>query len=223
MNIENLINRFPPADIERASYLWRDLELINNATRPQTLLDMGTGSGSMSAVVALKFPGISGRLVDVDARLEHLDLIPEENRVNLEFELWPCEEKLQGMVFDLVMSMDVLEHIPDWRTAIEALKNYVADDGLLYIQTPSNYPSPNWPTLSVFINRFKGIFDRHNPASHVRHGLSCKSIVDAVGNDFEPLVASESYVVGGKSHCSFKPRTHLLLRRKCPQTHEIDR
>jgi len=213
MQFEDFTCKLPNADVERACYLRRDLQQIEAEDTPQSMLDMGTGTGSMAAVVTMIFPGISGKLVDVKTQLQHLELMPKEDIKNLSFEKWPCEDSLQGQVFDLVLSMDVLEHIPDWRSAVETLKKYVAERGFLYIQTPSSYPSPNWPTRRVYKNWFKGLFGKHNPGGHVRHGLSCKSILDAVGSKFSPIVASESYVVDGKCFCDFKPRTHLLLRK----------
>ena len=110
--------------------------------------------------------------------------------------------------------MDVLEHIPNWRAAITDLKRFVAPGGYLYIQAPSNYPSPNWPTKAILMNRLKGFLGKNDPANHVRHGLGCKKILDEVGSEFQPLVAAESYVIGGECLCPFKPRTHLLMQKK---------
>ena len=214
MEFEQLLSSFPAADVERARYLRKDLSRIPSTCTPQSMLDMGAGSGSMSAVVALMYPGINGILVDVVSRLEHLDPLPSHYRANLQFEMWPCRESLRGMQFDLVMSMDVMEHIPNWKQSLAELMDFVSPNGFLYVQAPSNYPSPNWPTKDILVNRLRGVFGKHNPADHVRHGLSCKSILDEVSDHFEPLVASESYVVDGKCHCSFKPRTHLLLQKK---------
>jgi len=114
--------------------------------------------------------------------------------------------------FDLVLFMDVVEHIPDWKAALRGLFRYVKPGGYLYIQAPSNYPSPNWPFQKLFKNRFLGFLGKHDPAQHVRHGMSCKAILDFCSHEFVPLVAAEDYVVDGKVFCAFKPRTHLLLR-----------
>jgi 2-polyprenyl-3-methyl-5-hydroxy-6-metoxy-1,4-benzoquinol methylase len=115
--------------------------------------------------------------------------------------------------FDLVLFMDVVEHIPDWKSVLSGLMRYVKPGGYLYIQAPSNYPSPNWPTFKIYKNRFLGFLGKNNPSKHVRHGMSCKTLLDFCSPWFVPLVAAEGYVAGSKVYCSFKPRTHLLLRK----------
>jgi len=213
MTPNELITQFPPSDAERAAFMLQDFAQISGDA-PRSFLDMGAGSGSMSAVIALRFPGIRGVLVDVIARLTYLDLLTKEQRDGLESLNDPEDSRLSDRRFDLVCSMDVLEHIPDWQAALIALKRHVAPAGYLYIQAPSNYPSPNFPTRQVLKNGLAGLFNRHDPRTHVRHGLSVKRIVDAVSEEFDLLVASESYVVDGKTPCKFKPRTHVLARRR---------
>jgi len=116
--------------------------------------------------------------------------------------------------FDLVISTDVLEHIPDWRKAFKKLCGYLAVNGFLYIQTPSNNPSPSYPQKEVFRQRFLGLLGRSDPNKHVRHGISCKQLYDeAVKMGLKPLLAAEDYVVDSITHCDFKPRTHCLFQK----------
>ena len=205
----------PHSDTERASYLVRDLRhLPADARRISTFLDMGAGSGSMSAVVATLYPEARGVLVDIKDRLTLKELLPGGGMERLQGFGWPATEQLRGKSFDLVLSMDVLEHIPKWKEALEDLIRYVAPGGYLYIQAPSNYPSPNWPTTKMWLNAIKGLMGRQNPALHVRHGLSCKRIYDACRDQFSPIIAAEDYVLDGRVFCDFKPRTHVLLQKK---------
>lgn len=52
--------------------------------------------------------------------------------------------------FDVVMSTEMLEHTPDWKTAVYNLKQVVAKDGLLFVTTRSpgfeyhGYPHDYW-------------------------------------------------------------------------------
>lgn len=208
---DRLRKALPVPDIERAEYLVADFESHLSESKIATVLDMGAGSGSMTAACLSIFPLAEATLVDVTDRLtldEFLDRAQQERCMGLD---WPAKEELAGKKFDLVLSMDVLEHVPDWRGALRQLFEYVAEGGYLYIQTPSRYPSPNWSSRGIYLNRFLGFFGRNNPATHVRHGLSCKEILDVCRPTFTPLVASESYCVNGRVPCAFKPRTHLLL------------
>lgn len=214
MEPEALIDFFPLPDRERAGYLLNDLAQISIADSPKCFLDMGAGSGSMAAVTACKFPGIRGTLVDVVSRIQFLDKLPESASANLTCLPWPKAKEVEGQQFDLVMSMDVLEHIPNWRASLAELKGRVAMGGWLYVQVPSDYPSPNYKTPGVVINRLAGIFGMNNPALHVRHGLSVKALFDSIGSDYEYLVASEGYVLNGTVPCQFKPRTRVLAKRR---------
>lgn len=213
MDVRSILEKLPASDFERASYLLDDLRKIPADHRPTSFLDMGAGSGSMAAVVCLMFPGISGVLVDAISRLTLINQLPIETQARLSFLQWPCETELNGRGFDLVLSIDVLEHIPDWKSALKQLTSHVAPEAYLYLQTPSAYPSPNWPTATIYWQRILGLFGMSDPSKHVRHGLSCKELLDEVGQAFLPIVASESYIVNGRCHCAFKPRTHLLLKR----------
>jgi hypothetical protein len=58
------------------------------------------------------------------------------------------------------------------------------------------------------------MINRHDPSTHLRHGLGVKQIVDIISDRFDLLVASESYVTNGTTHCNFKPRTHVLARQR---------
>ncbi len=209
--MSDFIQNLPLDQQERAGFLALDLDLIERA--PKSLLDMGTGSGCMVAVLLNKYPDLGGVLVDSVHSLKHLDALPDTDRERFSFVKWPYGDGLDGQSFDLVMSIDVLEHIPNWKLAIDELTGHVAPGGHLYIQTPSDHPSPNYPRRKVMLNRALGIVGRNQHYMHVRDGLSCKAILDQAGTGFEPLVASESYVLNGEVPCSFKPRTHLLLKK----------
>jgi SAM-dependent methyltransferase len=213
MKPESLLDLLPPSETERAAFLLRDLAEIHSDA-PRSFIDMGSGSGSMAALICLRYSGIQGVLVDVVSRLTYLDHLSDAQRALLECFSDPNDARLRDRRFDLVCSMDVLEHIPNWRNEVRSLKRWVAADGYLYIQVPSNYPSPNYPFRGVLKNRVAGFFNRNDPATHLRHGLSVKSIADAISDEFDLVVASESYVVDGEVPCKFKPRTHVLGRRK---------
>lgn len=213
MLIDALLSKFDMSDQERASFLAADLSLIEPDTVIREFLDMGAGSGSMSATVLKIYPQSHGTLIDVVSRSRMKEFLPDLGEERYRILGWSELNMISSDRFNLVLVMDVLEHIPDWKSALKALFNHVDAGGYLYIQTPSDYPSPNWPALNIYWNRFLGCFGKNNPAKHLRHGLSCKEILDFCSGEFRPIVAGEDYVVRGRVFCDFKPRTHLLLRR----------
>jgi len=211
--LARLLDDFDLPDQERANYLIEDLGTLDAECGIEHFLDMGAGSGSMSAVVLTMFPNSHGVLVDVVSRLQIKEYLPslDDNRYETVgfAELAPIVRDN----YDLVLFMDVIEHIPDWKSALRGLFGRVRSGGYLYVQAPSNYPSPNWPTRRILKNKFLGFLGKNDPSQHVRHGMSCKAVLDYCSPTFVPLIAAEDYTVNGKLYCTFKPRTHLLLKK----------
>ena len=147
-NIKEYYKTLAPAEIERVSYLADDLKLIANKRQIKTFLDMGAGRGAMSAYVILQFPESFGTLVDIVPQNTLLKFLPNIEK-RYEIFKWPCKEHLVGRQFDLVLSIDVLEHIPNYKKTLLDLFQYVKENAYLYIQTPSKYPSPNLSTIGI--------------------------------------------------------------------------
>jgi SAM-dependent methyltransferase len=213
--IETYIESLSHAEQERLRYLLKDLRLCNPTGRKFRFLDMGAGSGTMSVGVLLLFENAEGTLVDIQDRFAFPDKISESLSKRYRFVAWKNLADISDDRFDLVISTDVLEHIIDWQKAFQNLCSYLAVGGYLYIQVPSNYPSPNYPHLKVFKQRALGFLGQNNPNQHVRHGLSCKQLYDeGIRAGLKPLLAAEDYVVDSISHCDFKPRSHCLFQKQ---------
>lgn len=168
----------------------------------------------MSISVLLLCMNAKAVLVDVANRTKIDPEIAETIEGRYQDLHWEDIQQLSGRHFDLVISTDVFEHIPAWKAAFRDTAEYLGSGGYYYIQTPSNYASPNWPTWNIIMNRMAGCFGRNNPARHVRHELSCKQFADcATEIGLSPIIAAEDYVINNTVHCSFKPRTHCLFQR----------
>ncbi len=213
--INQYIESLSPAEQERLRYLLQDLRLCKvTAGNTFRFLDMGAGSGAMSAGVMLLFQEAEGTLVDIQDRFNLPDSVSDSTSGRYRFVPWMNVTDISEERFDLVISTDVLEHIPKWTETLQELCDYLAVGGYLYIQVPSNYPSPNYPILGVLKQRMLGFFRKNNPNQHVRHGLSCKQIYDeATRMGLKPLIAAEDYVVNDIVHCDFKPRCHCLFQK----------
>lgn len=211
---EAYLRQCAPAEQERLQFLARDLALLP-AESPRRCIDVGAGNGALAIGLLLLLPTSSVLMVDVQ---QHLAIAPEWAAVVAGRHASQSRAEFLAMSgsapYDLVLSIDVLEHIPHWRAAFAELVRHVAPGGYLYIQTPSASPSPNWPTWRVRWEWLLGQFGRNDPNQHVRHGLGCKSLFDeAQRHGLETLQAGEDYVVAGRVPCAFKPRTHALFRR----------
>lgn len=211
--IEKYIQSLPNAEQERIRYLKHDLRLcdFNGSFR---FLDMGAGFGTMSAGALLLFENAEGTLVDIQDRFSLPADMSKVVSNRYRFLEWNNLAEINDEKFELVISTDVLEHIPDWRTAFRDLSRYLAPNGYLYIQTPSDYPSPNYPRFDVYKQRALSFIRKNNPNLHVRHGLSCKQLYDeGIRMGLKPLLVAEDYVVDAISHCDFKPRCHCLFQK----------
>ena len=212
--IDQYTESLSPAEQERLRYLLHDLRLCKVTGDKFRFLDMGAGSGTMSAGVLLLFERAEGTLVDIQDRFAFPDSVSESISGRYRFVPWSNITDISEEKFDLVISTDVLEHIPQWTKSLQELCKYLAVAGYLYIQVPSNYPSPNYPSLRVLKQRMLGFFGKSDPNQHVRHGLSCKQLHDeATKMGLKPLLAAEDYVVDGVVHCEFKPRCHCLFQK----------
>ena len=213
--IDQYLETLSPAEQERLQYLLHDLQLCKPTGERFRFLDMGAGSGTMSIGVLLMFEKAEGTLVDIQDRFAIPDTISVSFSDRYRFVSWKSLAEIREDKFDLVISTDVLEHIPKWTESLQNLCNYLAVGGYLYIQVPSNYPSPNYPRLKVLKQRLLGFLEKNDPNQHVRHGLSCKRIYDAATKiGLKPIRASEDYVVSSKVYCDFKPRCHCLFQKQ---------
>ncbi len=212
--IESYIANLCHSEQERIRYLRDDLRQCMSTGEALRFLDMGAGSGTMSIGVLLLFPTAEGTLVDIQDRLDLPDSVSTAVSGRYQSIPWKEVAGISGTTFDLVLSTDVLEHIPDWHRAFQDLCHYVKAGGYLYVQAPSNYPSPSFPTVTVWKQRLLGYMHRNDPNQHVRHGLSCKQLYDeATRAGLQTLVAAEDYVVDATVFCDFKPRCHCLFRK----------
>lgn len=202
-----------PADRARLTFTLDDFS--KHLDREEfTFLDYGAGSGSISIGVMLAYPKAKGLLLDVADREDMESEIANTIADRARSVAWDDRHTISDERFDVVISTDVFEHVPNWKSAVRENLKHVSADGVFYVQTPSNYVSPNWPSYKIWINRMLGFVGCHFPSEHVRHGISCKSFVDLTASEgFEPVFAAESYTCNGVMSCSFKPRTHAMFRR----------
>jgi len=128
----------------RAWYVRREVRrLLSNrpSDRPVRVLDAGTGFGQYAYFVARTFP--NARVHAVDVKADYLDRArafvqqtPYAPQVT-----WAIDDltdlQAEGP-FDLILSVDVMEHIADDRAVFEHFEHVLAPGGHVIINTPSD-------------------------------------------------------------------------------------
>ena len=100
--------------------------------RPLRILEVGCGTGSNLALLQ--------RYGDVDA-IEPDDaaraLAASRSGMEIKGGLLPDGVKLEDGAYDLIVLLDVLEHIPDDKGTLQALRSKLAPDGRLLVTVPA--------------------------------------------------------------------------------------
>ena len=128
----------------RSWYVRREVHTLLRdapAGRPLEVLDAGTGFGQYAAYIARRFP--RARVLAVDIKLDYLaDLKRFVERTGLRDRIAFREYDLTGppldQAFDLIVSVDVMEHIEDDRTVFRNFAQMLRDGGHVIVNTPSD-------------------------------------------------------------------------------------
>lgn len=132
-------------------------------------LDLGCAKGSLSYYLR----NWGGKWVSVD--LDRENLISTHNLVkNNVVQVGPLNLPFRPHTFDLIVSMDFLEHVHDDETVFDEMVNLVKPGGLLIIGTPTT-------GKGLFLNRLKprvGLTLEHY--GHVREGYTPESLVQGM-------------------------------------------
>lgn len=128
----------------RSWYVRREVRALLRPARtgqPAEVLDAGTGFGQYAAHIVRRFPG--ARVLAVDVKLDYLaDLRRFAERAGLRDRMAFLEYDLTGppldQTFDLIVSVDVMEHIEDDRTVFRNFAQMLREGGHVIVNTPSD-------------------------------------------------------------------------------------
>lgn len=101
----------------------------------KTALDVGCGAGLLCEPLAR----LGARVTGLDAAAENIAVAEAHagpQGLDIDYRNEGIED-FSGKVFDLVTSLEVIEHVDDPQGFVDGLANSLADDGLMIISTPN--------------------------------------------------------------------------------------
>ena len=110
-------------------------------------LDMGCGAGLLCEPLARLGAGVTG----VDAAAENIGvarLHAEQAGLAIDYRAGGVEA-VAGETFDLVASMEVIEHVTDPAAFIAGLAGALAEGGLMILSTPTRTPLSRLAMITV--------------------------------------------------------------------------
>lgn len=160
--------------------------LIPKDRQYQSILDAGSGPGVFSFELARRFPNAS--ILGIDPLKEHVEAcrsIAKKIRVsNITFLESTIDHITRKEAFDLVVCVDILEHIQDDIATLTQLFSIMATGGVLVLHVPSLYR--RYPVWKKSLN-----FDVE---THVRTGYEPQDIRTKVkGAGFSILASGFTY------------------------------
>lgn len=114
---------------------------------PRRILDAGSGPGDHSFYLARRFPNAQVLGIDVDSRRveSSREAARELGLSNVWFDVADCASASAAWCrepFDLIISIDVLEHIPDQERALSNLVAMLSPGGVMIVHIPTSRPRP---------------------------------------------------------------------------------
>lgn len=176
--------------------------LIPKNKKYHKILDAGSGPGVFSFELGRRFP--NSKVLGIDMLQEAISacktIADKTGSTNVEFSRTSIEKIKEASFFDLVICIDILEHIEDDMAALDSLYHATAAGGTLLLHVPSFYR--RYPVFKERIN-----FD---VPTHVRPGYELSKIAQKVQETgfiiinsgltygfFETLANNFSYMVTG--------------------------
>jgi SAM-dependent methyltransferase len=143
---------------------------------PARILDAGCGAGDHSFYLARRFPAAQVLGVDVDAaRVARCsDAARRMGVANARFEVGDLTQLGHREAFDLVVSVDVLEHIVEQERAVGALRDALTPGGRFFFHIPTKRPKP------VPFDRYLGAFHAWAAGEHVAEDRTAEEFVAVV-------------------------------------------
>lgn len=165
------------------------------------ILDAGSGIGICTFLLATTFPKSQVTGIDLDRnKLKSCKIMAEELKIkNVEFTYLDVL-KLSKSDYDLIINIDVLEHVKNYELVLRNFYSTLNKSGYLYIHVPQ-------PNQKRIFTSFKTW--RHE--DHVREGITRKDLENSLEKlGFKIIVSKETFGFFGKLAWEIN---HLMLTR----------
>lgn len=162
------------ADIKDFLIYVNQLKLITkyiDLKKKKTIVEYGCGNAALLSLIKLFSPNTE--IYGVEASKTLLKYIPQEIRKNI-FNIC-CGDKipLKDKTVDIIVSFDMIEHVPDWGELTEMVKEWdriLKDRGFCIVATPNCNKIMN---IIYFLSGKKWIYnDWHHPTPFVYKKLN---------------------------------------------------
>jgi trans-aconitate 2-methyltransferase len=121
-------------------------------TDPATVVDLGCGPGTMTALLARRWPGAA--VIGIDSSREMVEQAEREPAAaGIAFEVGDVRDWQPSAPVDVVVSNAVLQWVPDHLPLLSRLVASLAPGGVLAFQVPGNHASPSTTVLSEVAGR----------------------------------------------------------------------
>lgn len=178
----------------------------------QVVLDAGSGFGQYLYFMARKFPNWKFLGVELDDHHinESRDFFSKGNFSNVRIEPFDLVKFNRTSEFDLIISVDVMEHIEEDRKVFENFYNAMKPGGILLISTPSDQGGSDVHEHDHDDYRNDG--SASFIGEHVRDGYSIADITEKLtSSGFSKVEAYYSYGKPGSISWRFSMKYPILL------------
>lgn len=166
------------------------------------ILDAGSGIGSYTFFLAKKFKKAKVIGAEIDRKkLKTCRIIADELGVkNATFTYLDITKKQTSAKYDMIVNIDVLEHINRYELALENFSNLLRKDGYLFIHVPQ----PNQKRI------FSSLKKWHHE-DHIREGIARKDLENSLEKlGFKIIFSKETFGFFGKLSWEIN---HFMLSR----------
>jgi trans-aconitate 2-methyltransferase len=178
-----------------------DLVSRIDAPAPRRVVDLGCGSGRLTAALAERWP--SAAVEGIDSSPEMIAAAPPDARVR--FSVQDVAQWAMPPDTDVVVSNAVLQWVPSHRAMLASWAEALPSGGWLAFQVPANFDAPSHALMRRLAAtpqwepRLAGVLRHHDavasPEEYARLLLDCGMRVDAWETTYLHLLSGEDPVL----------------------------
>ena len=204
-----------PAHYLHFKYVERALDSVPNLN-PRRVMDAGCGRGDYSFYFARRFPNAQIDGFDIDQTLiqQNRETAKRLAVTNVSFDVKDLAAVDARDQYDLIVSVDVLEHIANQQTALRALAAALRPGGIAFFHVPTIRPKP--VPFSTHLQAFHDWAEDEHIAEELTPD-SFRAAVAATGLEVQQVTRTFGYYTGELATSLFALPFKPTLRNKILQ------